>query len=127
MSRIVAHLILLLAFWPAVAFGEACLVLVDETDPKRPDIDGPGSFGPLHETMSLGCFAYERFLPSTSRAILRDYLGREFEIGVGDYVGEYSGRASDISAERIVAVQVVRGSSGEYEEVPRYLFLGPRR
>jgi hypothetical protein len=109
--------------------AEPCFVRVEEPPPSKGDTDGPGSFGALHEAMSLGCLAFLEIelAPNGNRALLMDYLGKKYNVGVGDYVGESSGLITEISQEMITIRQLVIGASGEYKEVIRFLFRGRRR
>jgi len=119
-------LLALLMAQTSAASDETCMVLVEEQPSAPPDLDGPGSFGPLHETMSMGCLDYVEFEKTSNgnRARLVDHVGREYVIHRGDYVGEYSGQVTEIKRNRITIVQIVRGASGEYEEAHRFLFRG---
>ncbi|MBK6729335.1 MAG: pilus assembly protein PilP [Xanthomonadales bacterium] len=123
-----AVLLALLLTRTSAASDEACMVLVENQPPTRADIDGPGSFGPLHETMSIGCLDYVEFEKTSdgNRARLVDHTGRVHIIRPGEFVGENSGQVAEITRNRIAVVQVVRGASGEYAEVRRYLFRRDR-
>jgi Tfp pilus assembly protein PilP len=93
-------------------------------EPNLPNPDGPGAFGPLHNTLTLECL---RFITTEKRkaglvAVLVDETGKEFKVQAGEYVGENSGRISKIEPNRITVVQLVKDPSGDWIEVPRYLF-----
>ena len=94
---------------------------------ERPDVDGPGSFGPLHETVSLDCLQYVGYaaIGDVVRAELRDENGDRYLVQQGMMVGENAGRIVEITEARITIEQLVRGTDGEFVPVLRYLFRTP--
>ena len=76
-----------------------------------PQFDGPGSFGPLHETLTLGCLRYVGSIASGERAyaLLRDEAGTVHRVRVGDAVGERSGRVIAIDEQAVTIEQLAAG------------------
>jgi Tfp pilus assembly protein PilP len=96
--------------------------------PEKPQhlvLDGPGSFGPLHETLTLGCLRVLSIetLNGGPTATLVDERSKAYLVRVGDWIGEHAGRISEISDKRITVVQIVAGPTGDLVESNRYLFL----
>ena len=109
------------------ARADSCFVFVGEMGNEkggRADTDGPGSFGPLHEAMTLGCLEYAGFAdgPNGVRALLVDFWGRGHWVVIGNYVGENSGRIVDITGEHIRIVQLERFDKYRYVERYRYIY-----
>ena len=102
-----------------------CMRLVPEKHSGDLAIDGPGAFGPLHNTVSLGCLHFTDVVGAgrNTKAILLDETGAEFRVGVGDYVGENSGKVLEITKKRLTIIQVVVNADNEFTEVKRFLFL----
>ena len=102
-----------------------CMRLVPAHSVGHPELDGPGSFGPLHETLSLDCLTFNGVMEHDGKvvAILRDEKGVSYRVKSGDYVGENAGRISQISSKRITIVQFVRNAQGDLIELKRYMFL----
>jgi Tfp pilus assembly protein PilP len=104
--------------------GNACMRLVPRDPAKRPDMDGPASFGPLQDTLTLDCLRFVAVAKEKGSllAVLVDEKGREYRVGLGHWIGENSGKITAITETRISLTQIVMGPDGEYVEVLRYLF-----
>lgn len=90
----------------------------------HPGFDGPGSFGPLQGTVTLGCLKYIGFLDVKGKriAIIEDETGAKYRVGVGDWVGEDAGKVTRITPENVEIVQLVKGPDGKpHESQPKYL------
>ena len=114
---VVAALLLALAF--GAAHG-ACVRTKPGPPPgdAPPSFDGPGSFGPLHGTVTLDCLKYTG---SISRAgvehvLIRDDEGTIHRLKIGDYMGENGGVIHGIEATHLVIEQLVR-RDGELRSV----------
>ena len=115
--RAILVLLLVLACLPAHA---ACVRTKPGPPPgdAPPSFDGPGSFGPLHGTVTLGCLKYTG---SISRAgvehvLIRDDEGTIHRLKIGDYMGENGGVIHGIEATHIVIEQLVK-RDGELRSV----------
>lgn len=77
-----------------------------------PQFDGPGSFGPLHETLTLGCLRYVGSIAAADRtnALLRDEEGTVHRVRIGDFVGERSGRVVAIDEQAVTVEQQAAGA-----------------
>jgi type IV pilus assembly protein PilP len=75
---------------------------------KRPDLDGPGSFGRLQDTVTLGCLTYLGTIGNdkTLQALVRDDRGEIHRMRVGDYMGENSGVIRKIEEGAITIEQI---------------------
>jgi hypothetical protein len=64
-------------------------------------LDGPGSFGPLHGTLTLDCLTYAGSMNRDGKewVLLKDEQGTVHRVGVGSYVGP--GVITKIDAEFI--------------------------
>jgi hypothetical protein len=102
----------------------ACMRLVPKDPTKGPDVDGPGSFGKLHDTLTLDCLRFVETMKAKGSllAVLVDEKGRKYQVGPGDWIGENSGKITELTEQRITITQVVMGPKGEYIEVLRYVF-----
>ena len=82
------------------------------------DPDGPGSWGELQDTVTLDCLKY---VGSTMRqgkeiVLIRDERGKVYELRVGDFMGENTGRIVKIDATTIYLLQLVL-RNGEWEKL----------
>lgn len=102
-----------------------CMRVVPDKPGTPPYFDGPGSFGPLNNTVSLDCLTFAGIADGTKGpvAVLKDENGVAYRIKIGDYVGENSGYVAEISPSRIMIIQLVRGPDNALAEAKRYLFL----
>jgi Tfp pilus assembly protein PilP len=102
-----------------------CMRLVPQEQAVHPDIDGPGSFGPLQGTLTLGCLRVLsiRGAGKDRIATVVDERSHTYEVRAGAWIGENGGRISEITDRRITVVQVVLGADGKFIETNRYLFL----
>ena len=83
-----------------------------------PDFDGPGSFGPLHGTVTLDCLKYVGSIrkSGTERALIKDEKGEVHVLGLGSYIGEHGGVIGRIEPDAIHIKQIVN-RNGRWEEV----------
>lgn len=104
-----------------------CMRVVPDKPGTPPYFDGPGSFGPLNNTVSLDCLSFETIEEDAKGpiAVLKDENGVAFRVKVGDYVGENSGYVAEISPARITIIQLVHGPDNALAETSRYLFAKP--
>ena len=112
-----------LSLGSASAYG-SCMRIVPP-DPKAPhDLDGPGFFSPLEDTVSLGCFRFKGISGSGKSivALLEDERGKSYRLKRGDLIGENGGHITEITAKRISISQLVVDANGKWVETPRYLF-----
>lgn len=81
-----------------------------------PQADGPGSWGALHETVTLDCLKYIGSIKDDRKVVLliKDEKGVIHHLRMGDFVGENSGKIVDITETTIFVDQVVR-VNGEWE------------
>ena len=121
-TRLLTTLLAVLSLVTADASAE-CMRFVPK-DPDHPDVDGPGAFGPLQNTVSLGCLQFKSIVGSGSgiQANLVDETGAAYRVSVGDYIGENTGRITEITKDRITIVQLVKGTDNEWVELKRFLF-----
>lgn len=126
-TRFAAIGLLLCALVFASTTAATCMRVVPEKPGTPPYFDGPGSFGPLNNTVSLDCLSFESVEHDSKGpiALLKDENGLVFRVGIGDYVGENSGYVAEISPARIKIIQLVRGPDGALAEASRYLFAKP--
>jgi hypothetical protein len=74
-----------------------------------PGLDGPGSFGPLQDTVTLDCLSYVRSIPKRGKeyVVIADERGATYELSVGDYMGEHTGLIRKIDGHFIHLEQMV--------------------
>jgi len=83
-----------------------------------PDIDGPGSFGELQDTVTLDCLKYVGSIQKkgAEHVLIKDERGKVHVLGRRSYMGENSGVISRIDAEFIYISQLVKRND-QWEEV----------
>lgn len=108
-----------LIVFPAIANAEC----VRWTPPKKPsnaapEFDGPGSFGTLHNTVTLDCLSYVGSLEKNGveHVLIRDETGTIHQLRPGSYMGENSGVIMKIDATTIHIKQLVK-RNGRLEEI----------
>lgn len=81
-----------------------------------PQFDGPGSWGALHETVTLDCLKYIGSIKDDSKVVMlvKDEKGVIHHLRMGDFMGENSGKIVGITETTIIVDQVVR-VNGEWE------------
>ena len=116
-EQTVIALILACAF-SATAQAECVRWKPDPKSARPPDFDGPGSFGPLHGTVTLDCLKYVGSIQQggVEHVMVRDERGTVYRLKVGDYVGENGGIISRIDNEAIYIKQLVRRNA-DWEEI----------
>ena len=82
------------------------------------DLDGPGSWGELQDTVTLDCLKYVGSIMRQGREIvlIRDERGKVHQLQVGDFMGENTGRIVKIDATSIYLIQIVE-RNGDWEEL----------
>lgn len=114
-------LLLVLAFaLPATAAAECKRIEnVPPAPGKAPDLDGPGSFGPLHDTVTLDCLTYVGSIESrgVEQVLIRDERGTVHRLKVGDPMGENDGVISRIDETAITITQRIPRGKGKWKEV----------
>ena len=120
--------VLLASFAQPSEAQEACMRLVERTA-ERPSLDGPGAFGELNNTLTLGCLTYTGYteVGSIRVALLKDEKGRMYSVKTPDYVGENHGHVTNVTPEFVEIQQLVGDKEGGYVEATRYLLLKKRR
>jgi type IV pilus assembly protein PilP len=85
---------------------------------QPPQLDGPGSFGPLHGTVTLDCLKYVGSIEKdgVEHVMIRDEQGTVHRLKVGDYMGENGGVISRIDDSTIYINQRVK-RDGKWKEV----------
>jgi hypothetical protein len=83
-----------------------------------PDLDGPGSFGALQDTVTLDCLKYVGSIQKNGveHVRIKDERGKVHVLRRGGYVGENHGFISRIDSEIIYINQLIQ-RNGEWEEV----------
>jgi hypothetical protein len=83
-----------------------------------PAMDGPGSFGELQDTVTLGCLAYLGSIKQgrEERVLIRDERGTLHTLKLGSYIGENSGVIKQIDADFLDIHQLVK-RDGQWVEV----------
>ena len=76
---------------------------------EPPQFDGPGAFGPLHNTLTLDCLRYIGSIKSAKRKLVLvvDDKGKQYTLRVGDYIGENSGTLKSVTDDFLVIEQIV--------------------
>ena len=114
-------LLLVLAFAvPATAAAECKRIGTEPPAPgKAPDFDGPGSFGPLHGTVTLDCLAYVGSIQmrGVEQVLIRDEQGTVHRLKVGDPMGENGGVISRIDETTIYVTQRIPRGKGKWKDV----------
>jgi hypothetical protein len=93
-SRKIVYFVLLIACSMATAANAECKQLNRPAPPEgvRPGYDGPGSWGPLHGTVTLDCLTYVGFIETDGHEVfLIEMEGTIIRIGLHDYMGENGG------------------------------------
>ena len=87
---------------------------------ERPDLDGPGSWGPLQDTVLLRDLELieTQFRNGQWHAYIRDPSGETHDIIAGSFVGENTGRVYEIRDDVLMIMQVVMDDEGNWMEVP---------
>ena len=91
-----------------------------------PDLDGPGSFGELQDTVTLDCLKYVGSIQAEKGnefVFIQDERGKIYRLHRGSYMGENTGIIKKIDAGAIYISQLV-SRNGQWEEVivkfPKY-------
>ena len=104
---------LVLALFASSALAAECVRW--KPDPNAPpQLDGPGSFGPLQDTVTLACLRYVgTFLRGGYEWVqIADENGKVYDLRVGYYMGENSGIIRKIDGRYIYLEQMVpRGNT----------------
>jgi len=82
---------------------------VESEADKVPGFDGRGSFGPLHDTLTLDCLTLVTIYEKDGRPIaaVSDENGKIYFIKAGDYMGENTGIIKEIKDGKIIINQTV--------------------
>lgn len=82
-----------------------------------PSFDGPGSFGALHETVTLACLRYAGSIQKDGieLVLIQDERGVVHQLRLGSYVGENNGVITGIDRDTIYITQLVN-RNGRYEK-----------
>jgi len=87
-----------------------------------PELDGPGSFGPLQDTVTLGCLTYVGSIQKdgVEHVLIRDDKGTVHTLRRGSYMGENTGIIERIDADAIYIRQFISRSGKVEERVVRF-------
>jgi len=87
--------------------------------PNGPDLDGPGSWGPLQDTVLLKDLELveTEIQNGEWHAYIRDPSGKTHDITVGSFVGENTGRVLEIREDVLVIWQAVMDDEGGWIEI----------
>ncbi len=87
---------------------------------KGVDLDGPGSWGPLQDTVLLKDLELVETQIQNGQwhAYIRDPSGKTHDITAGSFVGENTGRVIEIRKDILVIMQIVMDGEGGWIEVP---------
>lgn len=114
-----ALLLVLICAFPMAACAE-CRRYEPAPKPANaaPELDGPGSFGQLQDTVTLDCLTYVGSIRKggTGHVLIRDERGTIHNLRRGSYMGENSGVIERIDDEAIYIRQLV-SRDGRREEV----------
>ena len=113
---------IVLTFALACALPSAATAACIRTGPSAkapPELDGPGSFGPLHGTVTLDCLKYVGSIEmgGVEQVLIRDEQGTIHRLKVGDPMGENSGVISRIDETTITITQRVQRGKGKWQEI----------
>ncbi|WP_162252903.1 pilus assembly protein PilP [Rhizobacter sp. Root1238] len=89
-----------------------------QRQPNEPaQLDGPGSFGALQDTVTLDCLRFVGSVTQRGREVvlIQDERGTVHHLSLGDYMGENTGKIVKIDKRVIVLRQVVE-RNGEWVE-----------
>ncbi len=98
-------LIALVACFVALGAKAECTRFKIELVPSG--FDGPGSWGPLHNTLTLDCLTYVGSMvrDHSEYVLIRDEKGAIYRLRVGDFMGEKSGHITKIDESYIYIEQ----------------------
>jgi Pilus assembly protein, PilP len=107
-----------LAIGAGIAHGE-CVRSQPATPNETPAMDGPGSFGPLQDTVTLDCLTFIRSIQKgdTEYAVVADERGATYEVKVGSYMGENTGLILKMDRDFIYLRQMVPKGDGWEERM----------
>jgi Tfp pilus assembly protein PilP len=104
-------------------FASAAAECVRWKPPQRspnvaPDLDGPGSFGELQNTVTLDCLKYVGSIEKNGmeHVLIKDERGKVHVLRRGSYMGENHGVISKIDSDGIYINQLIE-RNGQWEEV----------
>ena len=94
-----------------------CLRYTPKLD-APPDLDGPGSFGELQDTVTLDCLKYIGIAKKSGRdyVLIKDDRGKIHELRRGSYMGENTGIIKNFDRHAIYIEQMVN-RNGEWVPV----------
>ncbi len=97
----------------------ALIACVGSGNHKGVDLDGPGSWGPLQDTVLLKdlVLVETEIRNGQWHAYIRDPSGKTHDITVGSFVGENTGWVIEIRQDLLLIIQVVIDGLGGYKEV----------
>jgi hypothetical protein len=102
---LVPTLLLVTGFFVCSAAGSACMRTKHEA--SIGSFDGPGSWGPLQDTVTLDCLQYTGSIVrnAVEYVLIRDENGAIYRLKVGDFMGENTGRITKIDEHYIYIEQ----------------------
>jgi hypothetical protein len=95
-----------------------CMALVPRTPGPLTYIDGPGSFGPWHGTVTLDCLRQIGFRQGEHgpEALLEDHRGMKRWVMIGETIGENEGRIMRITEKGLNLILLLRTEGGSWKE-----------
>ncbi len=98
-------LLLSMVFVLATAGNAECIRFKTQREPLV--FDGPGSWGPLHNTLTLDCLQYvgSIYRDGVEQVLIKDERGGIYRMKIGDFMGEKTGRIVKIDDQYIYVEQ----------------------
>lgn len=116
--------VLLLACVLSFATHAECVRWKPAPSPSNaaPELDGPGSFGPLQDTVTLDCLTYVGSIQKggDEHVLIRDDRGTVHTLRRGSYMGENTGIIERIDADAIYIRQFISRGGKVEERVVRF-------
>ncbi len=112
------RLFLLMGFALATAGNAECVRF--KPGHEALGFDGPGSWGPLHNTVTLDCLQYTGsiYRDGIEQVLIKDETGTIYRMKVGDFMGEKTGRIIKID-DRYIYVEQYR-DNGTLERTVKF-------
>lgn len=91
-----------------------------------PEFDGPGSFGALHETVTLDCLRYAGSIhkDGVEVVLIRDETGVVHQLKLGSYMGEHNGIITRIERDTLYITQLVIRNGRREERIVKFAKYG---
>lgn len=92
---------------------------------SQPDMDGPGAFGPLHNTFSLSSLRYVGRLTNTdgeSLGVVIDPNGKHHHVQQGTWIGMNHGTLAVIYEDALIVKELHQDDEGQWHRVCKKLW-----